>query len=72
MKTVKILWIDDMEDWATTARTNLSILAEKYEVDLHIISAKNGEDVVQQLMMFDFDGCNYGLSNDSLQWRQIY
>lgn len=56
MKTVKLLWIDDMETWAQSARSNLAIIAKKYEIDLHVIPAINGEEVVQQLMMFDFNG----------------
>jgi CheY-like chemotaxis protein len=55
MKIIKLFWIDDMETWAATARTNLGIIATKYGIDLHIIPAVNGEEVVQQLMMYDFD-----------------
>jgi len=55
MKIIKLFWIDDMETWAAAARTNLGIIATKYEVAINIVSAVNGEEVVQQLMMFDFD-----------------
>ena len=55
MKIIKLFWIDDMESWAAAARTNLGIIAIKYKIDLHIIPAVNGEEVVQQLRMFDFD-----------------
>jgi CheY-like chemotaxis protein len=56
MKTIKLFWIEDIETWAVAARTNLGIIAKKYKIDLYIMPAKNGEEVVQQLMMFDFDG----------------
>ncbi len=44
-----------MENWATSAQKNLSLISPKHGIDLHIISALNGEDVIKQLMMFDFD-----------------
>lgn len=55
MKTIKLLWIDDMENWASSAQDNLKIISKKYDITLNIIPARNGENVVQQLMMFDFD-----------------
>ena len=58
MKTVKLLWIDDMVEWAKSAQKNLEIIATKYNVDLHIILAVNGEDkdILQKIMSYDFDG----------------
>jgi PleD family two-component response regulator len=56
MKTVKLLWIDDMENWAVSAQSNLAIIAPKHNIDLQITSASNGENVVQTLMMTPFDG----------------
>lgn len=44
-----------MENWATSAQENLQLIAKKYNVDLHIMSAINGENIVQQLSLFDFD-----------------
>lgn len=55
MKTIKLLWIDDMESWASSAQDNLKLVSPKFNVTLNIITARNGENVVQQLMMFDFD-----------------
>jgi CheY-like chemotaxis protein len=54
-KTLKLLWIDDMENWAQSAQNNLKIIARKYEIDLVIVSFKNGEGILQQLNI-DFDG----------------
>jgi len=56
MKVIKLFWIDDMENWAEAAKTNLVIVANKYKITLKVIHATNGEDVVQQLNQFDFDG----------------
>lgn len=56
MRTVKLFWIDDMINWATSAQFNLRIIATKYGIDFEIITAINGEDVVQQLMLNKFDG----------------
>lgn len=55
MNHIKVFWIDDMEDWARTAQANLEIIAGKYDVQLHVISAINGEEVIQQCMMYNFD-----------------
>lgn len=52
---VKLLWIDDMVEWATSAQGNLEIVANLKGIKLHTVTATNGEEVVQQLMMFDFD-----------------
>ena len=56
MKIIKLLWIDDMENWADSARINLEIVANKYDIQFKVILAENGEDVVQQLTAIDFDG----------------
>ncbi len=56
MKVIKLLWIDDMENWADAAKTNLVIVGNKYKINLKVIHAVNGEDVVQQLNAIDFDG----------------
>lgn len=55
MKNVKLLWIDDMVEWAKSTQDNLEIVAKLKSVKLHTVTAINGEEVVQQLMMFDFD-----------------
>ncbi len=56
MKVIKLFWVDDMENWAKSAQTNLQLICGKYEIDLKIVPAVNGEDIVQKLMQFDFDG----------------
>lgn len=56
MRVIKLFWIDDMENWAEAAKTNLVIVAKKYNIDLKVIHAKNGEEVVQELTAFNFDG----------------
>ncbi len=56
MKVIKLFWIDNEEEWAKSARVNLELICHKYGVDLHIVFAANGENVVQQLMMYNFDG----------------
>lgn len=53
-KIIKLLWIDDMESWVTSAQDNLGIIANKYGYELKIIFAKNGEEILQQLNI-DFD-----------------
>ena len=55
MRVIKLFWIDDMENWATSAQDNLKLISQKHGIDLHIIAAINGEMVVQQLNLFDFD-----------------
>jgi len=56
MKVKKLLWIDDMEHWASSAARNLEMIASKYGVNLKVIWAVNGEEVLQILMQYDFDG----------------
>jgi len=56
MKTLKLLWIDDMLSWVSSAQSNLHIVANKYGIKLEFVTAINGEDVVQQLMLSQFDG----------------
>lgn len=56
MKNIKLFWIDDVEAWSASAYENLKIIATKYGINLSVVFAVNGEDVCQQLMMFDFDG----------------
>ena len=56
MKHIKLFWIDDSENWARSAQENLKIICKKYEIDLHIISAINGEDIVKHCVMYNFDG----------------
>jgi CheY-like chemotaxis protein len=56
MKVIKLLWIDDMENWAEAAKNNLVIVGNKYKINLKVIHAVNGEEVVQQLNAIDFDG----------------
>jgi len=53
-KVVKLFWIDDMESWASSAQDNLRIIGGKYGIELKVVSAKNGEDIIQQLNI-DFD-----------------
>lgn len=56
MKKIILLWIDDMESWANSAQNNLHIIANKYDLKIHIISVLNGEDIVQLCMLHNFDG----------------
>ena len=53
-KVVKLFWIDDMESWASSAQENLKIIGTKYEIELKVVPAKNGENIIQQLNI-DFD-----------------
>lgn len=55
MKHVKILWIDDSEEWALSAQENLDIISAKYKVKFHFINAKNGENIIQQCQSIDLD-----------------
>ena len=55
MKALTFLWIDDMQNWASSAQTNLKLISPKYSIDLHIMNAINGEEILQQCMMFNFD-----------------
>lgn len=53
-KVVKLFWIDDMENWAKSAQSNLELISFKYNIELYVVTALNGEDIVQQLNI-DFD-----------------
>lgn len=57
MKNIKLFWIDDMETWAQTAQSNLILIANKYNIDLRVIPAQNGEDkdIIQKIMLYDFN-----------------
>lgn len=57
MKVVKLLWIDDMVDWASSAQKNLELISSKYDIELVVIPAKNGEefDIVWKMTNYDFD-----------------
>lgn len=53
-RVVKILWIDDVETWASSVQKNLSIIAGKYNVDLKIVPLTNGDEALV-LLNIDFD-----------------
>jgi CheY-like chemotaxis protein len=55
MKIIKILWVDDMEDWVLSAKSNLEIIASKYGIELVVLHVKNGEDDDLHLKLRDFD-----------------
>ena len=55
MKNIILLWIDDMESWASSAQTNLQIISNKYNIKIKIIPATNGEEILQQCMLYNFD-----------------
>jgi len=55
IKIIKLLWIDDMEQWASSAQDNLRLIANKYKLNLQIIGARNGEKILE-LLNIDFDG----------------
>lgn len=55
MKNLLLFWIDDMENWANSSQFNLSIIAPKNNINLNFIPALNGEEIVQQCMMYNFD-----------------
>ena len=55
MKTIKILWVDDMEHWVESAKRNLEIIALKNDVNLIIIHVKNGEEEDLYLKLRNFD-----------------
>jgi len=55
MKHIKIFWVDDIKEWTDAIVDNLTIVAGKREIELHVVHALNGEDINQQLMQFDFD-----------------
>ena len=54
-RKLKFFWIDAVESWSSSAQSNLSILAKKYDIDLKIDTAINGEDIAQKLMLFEYD-----------------
>lgn len=56
-KSVKLFWIDDVAEWASSVQENLKIIFNKYDVELIIVNSKNGEDtdVKWKSCMFDFD-----------------
>ncbi|WP_353087747.1 hypothetical protein [Flavobacterium sp.] len=56
MKQIILLWIDDMENWASSAQKNLELISAKHNIIINIIPALNGEDIVQQCMQYNFDG----------------
>ncbi len=55
MKNLVLFWIDDMENWASSAQDNLKIISPKNNITLNVIQAKNGEDIMQQCMLYNFD-----------------
>lgn len=55
MKVVKVLWIDDMQDWVDTTRENLEIIATIKNIKLVVVQAENGEDISIKLKMRDID-----------------
>lgn len=54
-RKLKFFWIDDVESWSSSAQSNLLILSKKYNIDLEIDTAINGEDITQKLMLFPYD-----------------
>jgi len=57
-KVVKLLWIDDMEEWSGSAVRNLEIIAKKHDINLLVIHAKNGEEYSASwniIQNYDFD-----------------
>ena len=57
MRVIKLLWIDDMENWANSAQKNLELISPKYDIQLKVICATNGEDldIIQKIEHYDFD-----------------
>lgn len=55
MKNIILFWIDDMENWASSAQTNLELISLKNNIKINIIPARNGEDIVQVCMAHNFD-----------------
>lgn len=55
MKNIILFWIDDMENWASSAQTNLKLISQKYNITFNIVPARNGEDIVQLCMAHNFD-----------------
>lgn len=56
MKNILLFWIDDMENWANSAQKNLEIISGKYNTKFNFVTATNGEDILNQCMMYEFDG----------------
>jgi|LakMenE18May11ns_1017448.scaffolds.fasta_scaffold9871254_2 PleD family two-component response regulator len=56
MENIILLWIDDMENWAASAQSNLILIGTLNNITINIIPARNGEDILQQCMMYNFDG----------------
>lgn len=44
-----------MENWAISAQKNLEIISPKYNIKLNFVSATNGEDILNQCMIYKFD-----------------
>lgn len=55
MKNIILLWIDDMEGWASSAQTNLQIISSKYNIKVNVIPSVNGEEILQLCMQYNFD-----------------
>ncbi|TKC00860.1 response regulator [Pedobacter cryophilus] len=55
MRQVKILWIDDSEQWVSSLQENLNLISEKNDIRFSFINAINGDDIIQQCRSFDFD-----------------
>jgi CheY-like chemotaxis protein len=55
MKHFKILWIDDMTNWSQSAQLRLEKMIGNIKCELHIVHRANGENIVQELMQYDFD-----------------
>lgn len=51
----KILWIDDMQNWASIVQANLQIIAADYNINLVVMSRVNGEELDMVFQNFDFD-----------------
>ncbi len=55
MRKLKFLWIDDSEEWAKSTQDNLRIICNANNINLFILPALNGEDIINQCMAFNFD-----------------
>ena len=53
--TKKILWIDDMQDWANITQLNLQTIASDQNITLAIVSRPNGDDLDFLFENIDFD-----------------
>ncbi len=56
MKTIILLWIDDMAAWVNGAKENLEIILKDYDIELQVHHVENGEldDIKQKLMYFTY------------------